>query len=867
MSARLTFSLEETAEIWRNAYAVPFDFETHLIAAGNQLPRAVCMSWAELVPCAVSRGGLKVGRASVVTAAEGVRLLQMALEAGVRIIGANTAFDSLVSVVNSSEYMRLLRGWAAGLEAGRVHDVLVREKLLRNAAGIFKWDELPGGKFVAALYNLAALCWSHCRRKLSKPTGKHDVDHWRLRFGELDGVPIAQYPDEAYDYSLEDSIGAGEVFISQEVMRRSDRRIAQNFPGQDPLADEARQTIVTVPLRAMSAYGLRTDAEAVERLVQEVEEKIEEARIDLVEAGLVRPPAYSRNTEKIAAYIRATGQLSFFLSGAEVKLCKTNYLAAAKANNDGFLFYLAHWNETAKNPLWRDQLVAIGLVDVEHSRDTKAAAQRCVEAYAAQGKQAPRTDSYDPNKHGPLDCISLDADACTGSEDPILILYSEYQSLAKTLSNDIPMLRAGARMPVHSRFEELKETGRTGSSKPNVQNVRRLPGIRECFMPRPGYVFVDCDFSGLELHTLAQVCMWVLGFSTLGEALNAGRDPHLIMASAILKIKYEEAKARREAGDAEVDNARTAGKGVNFGRAGGLSAKTFVVYAWTNYRIRLTLEEAQELLDIYDQTWKEMPAYFRWVKGLKDVYFYKKDEETGREISRYNLVQPWSGRLRAGMSYCAACNSPFQGLGADVAKLALWLVWKATMGLSELGENDPLFGCRIVNFVHDSIMTEAPRARAHAAAVRQKELMDLAGRIVLPNVPVKADMLVTERWSKKSQQTRVACPVCGASGKCDCKTWNDRELIPWDPRVASLEALGKFVKKTAPEQVEEVAKLRAKDKWTKLEETARAELRTAVGAQPARVLSLEYLKKKEWPSDIARAAVVEMFGEEQRMVA
>jgi hypothetical protein len=308
----------------------------------------------------------------------------------------------------------------------------------------------------------------------------------------------------------------------------------------------------------------------------------------------------------------------------------------------------------------------------------------------------------------------------------------------------------------------------------------------------------------------------------------------LIIACAILKTTYDDAKARREAGDAEVDNARTAGKGVNFGRAGGLSAKTFVVYAWTNYRIRMTLEEAQELLDIYDRTWKEMPAYFRWVKGLKDPYFYKLDEETGREITRYNLVQPWSGRLRAGMAYCAACNSPFQGLGADVAKLALWLVWKATMGLSELGEADPLYGCRIVNFVHDSIMTEAPRARAHAAAVRQKELMDLAGRLVLPDVPVKADMLVTERWSKKSQQTRVACAACGASGKCKCGTWNDRELIPWDPRVASREALAKFAKESPGTD---------------------------------RIAALKFLKKKEWPSDIARAAVVEMFGEEERMVA
>ncbi len=83
MSARLTFSQAEAFEIWRGSLAIGFDFETELIAAGKQFPPAVCMSWAELVPCAASRAGMKVGRSSVVTAAEGVELLQRGLDAGV----------------------------------------------------------------------------------------------------------------------------------------------------------------------------------------------------------------------------------------------------------------------------------------------------------------------------------------------------------------------------------------------------------------------------------------------------------------------------------------------------------------------------------------------------------------------------------------------------------------------------------------------------------------------------------------------------------------------------------------------------------------------------------------------------------------
>jgi hypothetical protein len=853
-------SIAHALEAWRAGWPIAFDFETHLIRPGLQLPPAVCMSWCEVVPNAAVKCGMGPGRSGVVTAAEGVALLTYWLEGGARLIGANTAFDSLVSVVKAEDFMRVLRLWVAALEAGRVHDVLIRQQLLDLAAGCYRYERRDDGKPIYHRYNLASVAKRTAGRELSKPENEEDTDHWRLRFGELDGLPIEQYPKEAYDYALEDAIATAESFVAQEVLRVTDKRIQRNFPGRDPFVDETRQTIASIPLKAMSAYGLRTDAAAVERLVVEVEEKTLEARADLVEVGLVRAPSYGRNTDAIVAYIRERGLLHVFQTGPEqpIRLCKEAYLAA----NDRLLAGLADFTRFSK-VLHSDKpqppavvrealdavepLVAAGLVEVSHSRDTKAASKRCADAYTALGLPVPRTDAWkktcqEAKKAGkepdPYACVSLDADACAGSDDPILVTYSAYSSLAKTLSNDIPMLRSGAVQPVHSRFEVLLETGRTSSSSPNVQNVRRLPGIRECFMPRAGHVFVDTDFAMLELHTLAQVCMWVLGFSTLGEALNSGQDPHLRMAAVILAIDYATALARKEADDSEVGNARTAGKGVNFGRPGGLSAKTFVVYAWTNYRIRLTLAQAQELIDLYDRTWVEMPRYFAWVKSHEDPYSVRIviDPETGKEkrVCWYNIVQPWSGRLRAGASYCAACNSPFQGLGSDVAKLALWLVWKATMGLSELGELDPLFGCRIVNFVHDSIMTEVPEARAHEAALRQKELMELAGKMVLPDVPVRADMIVTRQWSKKSGQWREPCAACGADGKCKCGTWQTRRLIPWDLRVAVRRALGSWAKEHVAE-----------------------------GPVPA----LAYLKKKEWPSDVAREAVVEMFGGDAGRIA
>jgi hypothetical protein len=841
---------------------VAFDFETWLIEPGRQLPPGVCMSWCELTE---SAAGLAVGRSGVVTARDGCVCLLQWLEGGATLVGANTAFDALVSVTTvasqGGDWKRLLKAWVEAYEQGRVRDVFVRQKLLDIAAFGDRYEERSDGSWVTHGYNLQQLSKRLTGRQLSKPEGEDDSDHWRLRFSELEGVPVDQYPKAAYDYALEDAVATAENYIVQERERHGNTRIRRNFPGRDPFADEIRQTMACLPLKAMSAYGLRTDGAGVERFAAEVQEKIIEARADLVEAGLVRPPKYSRDTDAIVHYLRERELIEHFEEETEggekvIKLVKARYLAAFQRTQDVNLWRLANFLELVKDPkayaAHLQGMVDDGLVVIEHSRDTKAAAKMCVEAYAAMGETAPRTDSYKKKEHGPLrneagqillnlNCASLDSDACSGSGEPMLELYSAYTSLAKTVANDIPMLRAGVTMPVHTRFDELKKTGRTGSSKPNVQNVRRLPGIRECFVPRPGHVFIDTDFSGLELYTLAQVCKWNLGFSTLGEALNSGVDPHLKIAAAILKIDYETAKARRAAEDPEVDNARTGGKGLNFGAAGGLSAKTFVVYAWTNYKIRIDLEESQRLLKIYHDTWKEIPSYFKWVRGHEDPYSIKmvKDPETGaeRKQSRYNLVQPWSQRLRANCAYCEACNTPFQGLGADVAKLALWLVWKATIGLSELGEADPLYGAHPVNFVHDSIMTEVLEARAHAAAIRQKELMELAGRIVLPDVPVKADMLVCRQWSKKAAQRRVPCATCGAPGKCACGTWPTRELIPWDLHVACRESLDAWLR----DHADEVAEGRASD------------LANA---------ALAYLKKKQWPSDVAREAVSETFGAE-----
>jgi hypothetical protein len=383
-------------------------------------------------------------------------------------------------------------------------------------------------------------------------------------------------------------------------------------------------------------------------------------------------------------------------------------------------------------------LKTAGLVRADGSRNVKATRDLML-LVCAEAKKPLRVTSKGQ--------ISLDSDACEASEHDLLEDYSELTSLKTVLVKDIPVLRAGAIYPVHTSFG-LAASGRSTSGKPNVQNPRRLPGIRECFVAREGKVFAQADFSGLELHTLAQCCVTLFGQSHLAEVLNAGLDPHTAFAADILGISYEDATARKKAGDEAVDNARQTAKVANFGFPGGLGAEKLCLFARKTYGVLLTEDRAKELKEGWLARWPEMRLFFKHVGDLVD-------EETGEAV----VEQLFSSRWRGGCHYTAACNTYFQGLGADAAKRAAYLVARACYAEPK----SVLYGSRAVNFVHDEIMLETDDVPgAHDVAIELGRLMILGANEFLPNVPARVEPLLARCWSKKSK------PV-----------YKDGRLVPW----------------------------------------------------------------------------------------
>lgn len=363
------------------------------------------------------------------------------------------------------------------------------------------------------------------------------------------------------------------------------------------------------------------------------------------------------------------------------------------------------------------------------------------------GKEAPRTAKSERHPEGQ---VKIDAKTIQKTKNPNLHALVEFSENEKLLTTYVPVLERGTSHPINARFNVLVDTGRTSCSGPNLQNLPRKDGVRQCYIPRPGYIFAACDYDAAELRALAQVTYAMFGESKMREAIIRGEDLHLALGATILGVSYEEAEKRKRSGDKEIKEARQFAKIANFGFPGGLGAVAFVKYA-NGMGYDLTDYQAKKLRDAWFQQWPEMRPYFERAAVIADKYGPKK------------VVQMGSGRIRGGVTFTQAANSMFQGLVADGAKHALFNV----VYESYVDQNTALFGCYPMCFVHDEILVEVPVDKAAAAAERLSRVMNEGLQQWLPDVPVTSEAHLMLRWEKDAE------PVFDSSGR----------LVPWQRTV------------------------------------------------------------------------------------
>lgn len=276
--------------------------------------------------------------------------------------------------------------------------------------------------------------------------------------------------------------------------------------------------------------------------------------------------------------------------------------------------------------------------------------------------------------------------------------FLEYQSLEKASS----FVRDFTGGSVHPRYNLLVNTGRTSCSSPNFQQLPKMGGIREMFVAAPGNTFLITDYSAIELATLAQVCYNKFGYSEMRERINAGEDLHRYYASIMNNCSTKEVTKQQ----------RQEAKAANFGFPGGLGIDTFIEFS-RGYGLELTQEQAQEMKNVWFTAFPEMDSYMQ--------------NEIGHVFTE-------TGRKRGDTSYCAEKNTPFQGLAADGAKLALYNLDKA--------------GFKVVGFVHDEILTEVPEENAESALVLQEKIMIDSMKEVVTDVAVSVESMVSAYYTK-----------------------------------------------------------------------------------------------------------------------
>ncbi|MCR5054699.1 MAG: DNA polymerase I [Lachnospiraceae bacterium] len=297
-----------------------------------------------------------------------------------------------------------------------------------------------------------------------------------------------------------------------------------------------------------------------------------------------------------------------------------------------------------------------------------------------------------------------------------ILSYRTFSKLKSTYADGLlPCLAADGR--VHSSFQQtVTATGRISSTEPNLQNipVRIEQGklIRKVFHPKDGYVYIDADYSQIELRVLAHLS----GDPALIEAYLNGQDIHRSTASKVFHKAFDEVT--------ELDRRRA--KAVNFGIVYGISAFGL------SQDLNIDRKEAQDYIDSYFDVY---PVLHEYIKGLVESAKEKGYAETlfGRrrpvpELTSSNFMQRQFGER-------VAMNSPVQGTAADIIKIAMVKVHDA---LKDRGLKS-----KLVLQVHDELLIETEISEKEEVENILRREMENAVKL---RVPLEIDMHEGATW-------------------------------------------------------------------------------------------------------------------------
>lgn len=304
-------------------------------------------------------------------------------------------------------------------------------------------------------------------------------------------------------------------------------------------------------------------------------------------------------------------------------------------------------------------------------------------------------------------------------EYPVVEKILEYRQLAKLKSTYADGLAnyIGADGRIHGTFNQtITATGRISSTEPNLQNipVRMELGrlIRKVFVPEEGSVFLDADYSQIELRILAHCS----GDEQLIGAYKEAQDIHRMTASQVFHIPFEEV----------TDLQRRNAKAVNFGIVYGISSFGL------SQDLSITRKEAAQYIENYFDTYPGVKQF------LDEQVEHAK--ENGYVVTLFGRRRPVpelksSNFMQRSFGERVAMNAPIQGTAADIIKLAMIGVARE---LKKRGLRS-----RLILQVHDELLIETHLEEVEEVKEILKQQMESAAEL---KVPLIADMHTGASW-------------------------------------------------------------------------------------------------------------------------
>ena len=305
-------------------------------------------------------------------------------------------------------------------------------------------------------------------------------------------------------------------------------------------------------------------------------------------------------------------------------------------------------------------------------------------------------------------------------EHPVIEKILEYRSLTKLNSTYVEGLKPYINPVtgrIHSYFHQtITATGRISSTEPNLQNIpTRIElgkQLRRAFKPKEGYLFIDADYSQIELRVLAHIS----NDEHMIEAFNNNEDIHKQAAASVFKVPINEVSKEQ----------RTHAKAVNFG----------IVYGISDFglgeQIGVSRKKAKEYIDQYLEKYSGIKQFMSDIveeakeKGYVETLFKRRRYIPELKSKNFNIRQ-FGAR--------AAMNTPIQGTAADIMKIAMIDVF------NKLKERK--LKSKLILQIHDELLIETKEEEKEEVKNILKTSMENAIKL---KVPLRADVSEAYNW-------------------------------------------------------------------------------------------------------------------------